>query len=43
MELIENVEYKHEYPGKNFRSENLQGLEAFIYMVVDCQTMCVIF
>ena len=41
--LIENIEYEHECPGKYFRSENLQGSEAFMYMVVSYQTLCVIF
>ena len=30
--LIENIDYEHECPGKYFRSENLQGLEAFMYV-----------
>ena len=43
MGLIENIEYEHEDPGKYFRSENLHGLEAFMFMAVGCRTLCVIF
>ena len=39
MELIENIEYDHTGLGKYLRSENLQGLDAFIYMVVGYQTL----